>query len=172
MAMYQDILMKLSQQQHVPGLNGASMPPRTPPNAASLMAAAATGNHNLLQNNQNSMHLVSFKGLKAENKLEFSFNSWEKLQIEVVHMEVSDNNRTKIRRKIPNEHHLKVRHHLPQILPLHWLLFKMLTKISSRLRIHQKLLDEVSLISYPLYTVTPILSRMYTAPFAKWDLEW
>ena len=57
--MYQDILMKLSQQQHVPGLNGASMPPRTPPNAASLMAAAATGNHNLLQNNQNSMHLVS-----------------------------------------------------------------------------------------------------------------
>lgn len=59
MAMYQDILMKLSQQQHVPGLNGASMPPRTPPNAASLMAAAATGNHNLLQNNQNSMHLVS-----------------------------------------------------------------------------------------------------------------
>ena len=59
--MYQDILMKLSQQQHVPGLNGASMPPRTPPNAASLMAAAATGNHNLLQNNQNSMHLVSLK---------------------------------------------------------------------------------------------------------------
>ena len=77
MAMYQDILMKLSQQQHVPGLNGASMPPRTPPNAASLMAAAATGNHNLLQNNQNSMHLVSLKksDFLSDVNLDFSFNS-------------------------------------------------------------------------------------------------
>jgi len=153
MAMYQDILMKLSQQQHVPGLNGASIPPRTPPNAASLMAAAATGNHNLLQNNQNSMHLVSLKksDFLSDVNLDFSFNSWEKLPIEVVHMEVSDNNRTKIRKKIPNEHLLKVRPRLPQTLPLHWHLFKMRTKISSKLRIHQKLLDEVSSISYPLY---------------------
>ena len=165
MAMYQDILMKLSQQQHVPGLNGASMPPRTPPNAASLMAAAATGNHNLLQNNQNSMHLVSLMKSEfiSEDNLVFSFNSWEKLQIEVVHMEVSDNNRTKIRKKILKEHLLKVRPRLPQTLPLHWHLFKNRTKISSKLRIHQKLLDEVSLISYLLY-----MNSLYIY-CTKWD---
>ena len=51
--MYQDILMKLSQQQHHSGA------PRTPSNAtANLLAAAATGNPNLLQNSPNLMHQV------------------------------------------------------------------------------------------------------------------
>jgi len=49
--MYQDILMKLSQQQH-PGVGG---PPRTPPTAANLIQNAG-----LLQNSPNIMHQVTF----------------------------------------------------------------------------------------------------------------
>ena len=52
--MYKDFLMQFAQQQNP--LNGL---PRTPPNPASLLAAAA-GNQNLLQNNPALLHQVMF----------------------------------------------------------------------------------------------------------------
>lgn len=50
--MYKDFLMQFAQQQNP--LTGL---PRTPPNPASLLAAAA-GNQNLLQNNPALLHQV------------------------------------------------------------------------------------------------------------------
>jgi hypothetical protein len=53
--MYKDLFMQFAQQQNP--LGGL---PRTPPNPASLLAAAA-GNQSLLQNNPALLHQVFYK---------------------------------------------------------------------------------------------------------------